>query len=230
MAKIILIEDEAAISESIIALLKHLHHIVELSSDGQDGWEKLQAFDYDLVILDRGLPGLEGLEILRRLREKGDTTPVLLLTARDKVTDKIDGLNSGADDYLTKPFDIRELQARVQTLLRRPKATISDILKFRDLLLDVSKYKCTRNSKEIGLHAREFALLEFLVRNKNQVFTPDQLVDRVWTSYDEVSVDAIRQCVSRLRSKVDIKGKPSYISTVVGVGYKVEEIDESTKA
>ncbi|MGD9681350.1 MAG: response regulator transcription factor [Candidatus Obscuribacterales bacterium] len=223
MAKIIVIEDEESIAQSLVSMLEFLHHIVEVSNDGLDGWEKLQSGDYDLVILDRGLPGLEGLEILQRFRARGGSTPVLFLTGRDKVTEKIDGLNSGADDYLTKPFDMREFQARVQALLRRPKAVASSVLQFRDLCLDLSEHRCTRDGKELKLLPKEFALLEFLIQNRNKVYSPDQLVDRVWTTEDEVSIDAIRQCVKRLRTKIDLPGEPSYVTTVVGVGYKVED-------
>jgi OmpR-family two-component system manganese-sensing response regulator len=222
MPKIIVIEDEADISENIVMLLQNEKHTVDASLDGEDAWEKLQRYDYDLVILDWNLPGMEGLDVLKKYRAQGHKTPVLFLTGRDKISEKLVGLDSGADDYLTKPFDLRELLARVRVLLRRPKEIADVRISHRDVMLDTRQQRCEQGGEEVKLLPREFALLELLIRNLNQVFTPDQLIDKLWKGDDEVSIEAIRQTVSRLRSRLDKPGAPSYITTVVGVGYKIE--------
>lgn len=224
MAKILVVEDDAEISEALVDLLVHEKHTVDASGDGLDAWERLQRYTYDLVILDWGLPGLEGLEVLKRFRERGGATPVLFLTGRSSIDEKLTGLDSGADDYLPKPYDMREFRARVSALLRRPSDLQGDILKWSDIELDIKAFRCTRGGAEIRLLPKEFSLLEFLIRNRDRVYTPDQLVDTLWADDTEVSVDAIRQCVRRLRTKIDVPEKPSYITTVVGVGYKVESV------
>ena len=145
-----------------------------------------------------------------------------MLSARGSVDERVKGLRLGADDYLPKPYDMREFRARVGALLRRPKELTSDIIRWSDIELDTKAFRCLRRGEEIRLLPKEFALLDFLIRNRNLVFTPDQLVDKLWAGDTEVSVDAIRQCVKRLRTKIDVPDRPSYITTVVGVGYKVE--------
>lgn len=224
MAKILVVEDDAEISEALVDLLEHEKHTVDSSGDGLDAWERLQRYSYDLVILDWGLPGLEGLEVLKRFRQQGGATPVLFLTGRSSIDEKLTGLDSGADDYLPKPYDMREFRARVSALLRRPTDLLGDVLKWSDIELDVKAFRCTRGGIEVRLLPKEFSLLEFLIRNRDRVYTPDQLVDTLWADDTEVSVDAIRQCVRRLRTKIDVPEKPSYITTVVGVGYKVESV------
>lgn len=222
MAKIIVVEDDTEIREALVDVLVHEKHTVDALGNGADAWESLQRFQYDLVILDWGLPGLDGLEVLKRFRGNGGGTPVLFLTGRNTVDEKLTGLDSGADDYLPKPYDMREFRARVSALLRRPKELTSDIVRWSDIELDGKAFRCLRRGEEIRLLPKEFALLDFLIRNRNLVFTPDQLVDKLWAGDTEVSVDAIRQCVKRLRTKIDVSDRPSYITTVVGVGYKVE--------
>ncbi len=222
MAKIIVVEDDTEIREALVDVLVHEKHTVDALGNGADAWESLQRFQYDLVILDWGLPGLDGLEVLKRFRGSGGGTPVLFLTGRNTVDEKLTGLDSGADDYLPKPYDMREFRARVSALLRRPKELTSDIVRWSDIELDGKAFRCLRRGEEIRLLPKEFALLDFLIRNRNLVFTPDQLVDKLWAGDTEVSVDAIRQCVKRLRTKIDVTDRPSYITTVVGVGYKVE--------
>lgn len=222
MAKVIVVEDEANISEAIVAMLQQENHTVDTSFDGYDAWERLQSYEYDLVILDWGLQGLDGFSVLSKFRAKGGKTPVLFLTGRGSIQDKIQGLDAGADDYLPKPFDLRELQSRVRALLRRPAQLEDRILKLQDLELDQSGFRCLRDGVDLKLQKKEFALLQLLVRNPNKVYTYDQLIDRVWSGEADVSIDAIRQMMRRLRAKIDLPGQPSYITTVVGVGYKVE--------
>ncbi len=223
MAKILIVEDDTLMAQSVVDMLEQDHFTVEHVSDGADGWDRLATLEYDLVILDWGLPGMDGLEVLKKFRSSGGATPVLFLTGRSTIDEKLTGLDSGADDYLPKPYDMREFRARVSALLRRPKELSSEIVHWSDIELDTKAFRCTRRGEEIRLLPKEFALLDFLIRNRNLVFTPDQLVDKLWAGDTEVSVDAIRQCVKRLRTKIDVPDRPSYITTVVGVGYKVEE-------
>lgn len=222
MAKIIVVEDDSEIREALVDVLLHDKHTVDALGNGDDAWESLQRFEYDLIILDWGLPGLDGLDILKKYRNNGGNAPVLFLTGRNTVEQKLTGLDSGADDYLPKPYDMREFRARVGALLRRPKEMTADVVLWSDIELDIKAFRCVRRGEEIKLLPKEFALLDFLIRNRNLVFTPDQLVDKLWAGDTEVSVDAIRQCVKRLRTKIDVSDRPSYITTVVGVGYKVE--------
>jgi len=222
MAKVIVIEDEKQISEAIVALLKTDRHTVDVSFDGLEGWERLQLSEYDLVILDWGLGGLDGFEILTRFRKSGAKTPVLFLTGRNSTGEKIQGLEAGADDYLSKPFDLRELQARIRALLRRPANLNNAVCHMHDLELNTTEHTCFRNGEEIKLMPKEFALLELFARNPNKVYTPEQLMERLWNGEQDTSIDAVRQVIKRLRNKIDLPTQSSYIGTVHGVGYKFE--------
>ncbi len=197
------------------------HHHVEASLDGADALEKLKFYDFDLVILDLNLPSMGGIKILREFRAAGKETPVLILTGQDKIEDKEVGLDSGADDYLTKPFHMKELSARVRAVLRRPSSYVGDRLTAGVLELNPGTHTVQINGKEISLLPKEFALLEFLMRHPDQVFSADALLNRVWASASDSSIDALTTCVKRLRKKIDIEGSPSFIKTVHGVGYKL---------
>lgn len=223
MAKILIVEDEFDLSEPIRAYLTHEHHLVEVVNDGLEAAERLRFYKYDLIILDWMLPGMQGVEVCKNFRANGGTTPILMLTSRRQTNDKIQGLDSGADDYLTKPFEVQEISARVRALLRRPQPVNSNVLKVRNLILETSTFKVTRDTTEIALLPKEFALLEFFMRHPNQVFGAEALLDRVWSSESEASPETIRTYIKRLRQKIDTNdGQPSIISTVHGVGYKLE--------
>lgn len=223
MAKILIVEDEPDLAEPVRAYLTHDHHLVEVVSDGNEALERLRFYKYDLIIMDWMLPGMHGVEVCKHFRASGGTTPILMLTSRKQVNDKITGLDSGADDYLTKPFDVQEIAARVRALLRRPQAVTSNVLTARNLVLETSTFRVTRDGAEISLLPKEFALLEFFMRHPNQVFSAEALLDRVWSSESEASPETIRTYIKRLRQKIDIKGeKNSIISTVHGVGYKLD--------
>jgi len=228
MAKILLVEDDAGLSRMIKDWLTLEHHHMELSADGQDGLEKLRFYQYDLVILDWTLPLLSGIEVLQQMRRLGVSTPVIMLTGRNTIVDKEEGFDAGADDYLTKPFHMKELSARLKALLRRPTALVDEVFKFGELAVDRGTYKVTKAGAEIKLLPSEYALLEFLMRHPNQVFTQEALLNRVWSSQSDATANALTTCIKRLRKKIDSEGEESIIRTVYGVGYKFELPAKST--
>jgi DNA-binding response OmpR family regulator len=222
MAKLLVVEDDAELCGMIEDWLTHEHYQVEATGNGRDALEKLTFYEFDLILLDWELPETSGLEICTVFRQRGGTTPILMLTGKKTIDDKELGLNSGADDYLTKPFHMKELSARVRAILRRSSNQLSNVLKAGDLSLDPISFRVMRGADEIQLQKREFALLEFFMRNQSRVFSPDALLERVWASESDATAEAIRTCLKRLRQKIDEPGKDSVIKTVHGVGYKLE--------
>jgi DNA-binding response OmpR family regulator len=223
VAKILLVEDDMGLSRMVRDWLTFEHHLVETADNGRDGLDKLQFYQYDLVILDWELPEMTGIEICKEFRSRGGTTPVLMLTGKGTIGDKESGYDAGADDYLTKPFHMKELSLRLKALLRRGGTALqSDKLKFRDLELEPASHRVTREGKDLQLLPKEFALLEFFMRHPNQVFSAEALLSRVWASETDTTVDAVSTCIKRLRKKIDLDGQTSIIKTVHGVGYKLE--------
>lgn len=222
MAKILIVEDDENLRGIIADLLSQEHHMVEETADGSDARDKLTCFSYDLVILDWQLPQISGLEILREFRSTGALTPVLMLTGKKTISEKEQGLDSGADDYLTKPFHIKELAARVRALLRRAAGQPTNVLRIRDIVLEPDKFMATSNGKDLQLQRKEFALLEFLMRHPRQVFSTEALLERVWASETDAGPDAVRTCLKKLRAKIDTAGRQSIITTVHGVGYRLD--------
>jgi len=221
MAKILLVEDSEDLANTVRTFLLFEHHTVDHINDGQTAYEQLRTFQYDLVILDWNLPRMNGIDILQRFREVGGIAPVLMLTGHDSVEEKERGLDTGADDYLTKPFQMKELGARVRALLRRPAVVSnSNALKAGNITVDTQKYRCTVNGEAVTLVPREFQLLEFFMRHQNQVFSPEALLNRVWPSDSEATTEALRTALKRLRKKVDPDS--NLLRTVHGVGYILE--------
>lgn len=222
--KVLVVEDEHKIANSIKKGLEQEKYTVDVCFSGDDGYNLASTEKYDVIILDLMLPGMDGLEITKKLRETKIHTPILILTAKSQTEDKIVGLNLGADDYLTKPFSFEELLARVRALARRPQAEIGDTLEFADLKLNTLNYQVVRNEKEITLSAKEYALLEYLLRHPNQVLTKDQIINHVWDYDADVLPNTVEVYIGYLRNKIDkfFKGKPSLIQTVRGFGYKLE--------
>jgi len=221
MAKILLVEDDQSLAKLVRNWLSLEHHVVETVEDGEEALHRLKVSEYDLVILDWTLPKLTGVEVLKEHRRMGGQTPVLMLTGKDKISDKEEGFDAGADDYLTKPFHGKELTARIKALLRRPALLVKDLLRVGDLSLEKQNFSVHRGDNEIRLLPKEFALLEFLMRHPNQVFSAEALLERVWVSESESTVEAVTTCIKRLRRKLESDGSSSPIVTVHGVGYKL---------
>jgi len=221
MSKILIVEDEAFLANEIKEWLHHEQYIVEVLADGVSADSVLSACRFDVIILDWMLPGLTGIEICRRFRNAGGRTPILMLTARDSLESKEMGLDSGADDYLTKPFHLKELSARIRSLLRREMVAPALQLKVNDIVLEPTSRTVTKAGKEIHLEPREFNLVEFLFRHPNVTFASEALIQRVWESSTSTSTETLRSYIKSIRKKLDVPGEESIITTVHGLGYKV---------
>lgn len=221
MAKILLVEDDQAVAEAIVDALEFESNVVEHVDCGLEASQRLKLYQYDLVVLDWDLPRKSGVEVCGEYRSGGGTLPILMLTGKSSVEDRVTGLDAGADDYLPKPFSMKELSARVRALLRRPEPMVSELVQLGPLQIDLKFHKVTRGQEELNLLAKEISLLEFLVRHRGQVFSVDDLLNKVWHSESDSSEDAVRQCVTRLRKKIDGESESSLIITVKGLGYKV---------
>jgi DNA-binding response OmpR family regulator len=222
MAKILIAEDDAETAFAVKQALAALQHVVEIVSDGSEASFRLATYNYDLAILDWGLPELSGLAVCQKYRASGGKIPILMMTGKADIVEKEAGLDSGADDYLTKPFNFRELTARIRALLRRSPELTGNVLQLRDLVLDTRSCRVWRGGEEISLWSKEFALLEYLMRKKNQVVDVNDLLENVWSSESESSEDAVRQCIARLRRKIDREGERPLISTIKGLGYRLD--------
>ena len=223
MAKILFAEDDLDLAERIDQWLKHEHHIVEVVYDGRKAFESLQYFKYDLAILDWGLPNMTGIEICTKYRAAGGVTPILMLTGRNDVEEKATGLDSGADDYLTKPFHMKELAARIRALLRRPAGFSGEELRVSGIELNTASHKAKVNGNDIQLAPKEFALLEFLMKHANKVVSSDQLLEHLWSSDSEATSETIYTYIKTLRKKISPgAAKDSPIKTVHGLGYSIE--------
>lgn len=221
--RILIIEDDHKIANAIKRGLEQESFAVDVSYDGKDGVGSAQTFSYDLIILDRMLPEVDGIEICRILRKKNIHTPIIFLTAKDKINDRVDGLNAGADDYLVKPFAFEELLARVRALLRRPKKSIDNVLTLDDLSLNSQTFDVKRGNKKINLSNKEFALLEYFMRNPGRILTKDNIISHVWDYDADILLNTVEVYVGYLRNKIDkpFKTKPELIKTVRGFGYKI---------
>tara|TARA_R110002096_G_scaffold195693_2_gene378370 strand:- start:10878 stop:11561 length:684 start_codon:yes stop_codon:yes gene_type:complete len=226
--KILIVEDEAKISEYLRQGLTEAGFLVDLARNGLDGHHRAMTESYDLVILDVMLPDINGWKILQALRDAGDKVPVLFLTARDTVDDRVKGLELGADDYLVKPFAFAELLARVRTLLRRGAApAIETSLNVADLELDLMRRRVIRAGRRITLTAKEFALLELLIRHENEVLPRSLIASQVWDMNFDSNTNVIDVAIRRLRAKVDDSFDCKLIHTVRGMGYMLEAAGES---
>jgi len=223
--RILIVEDEHRLANTIKKGLEQERYAVDVTYDGTSGYDFASTEDYDLLILDLMLPGMDGLEICRKLREKNIHTPILMLTARDQITDKVNGLNSGADDYLTKPFAFNELLARIRALLRRTKETKGDRLTLDDLEMDIQSYVVKRGEKEIQLSSKEFGLLQYLLRNPNQILSKDQIISHVWDYDADILPNTVEVFIRKLRDKIDrpFNNKKCLIQTVRGFGYRITD-------
>ena len=219
---ILIIEDEEKIARFVELELSYEGYRVQKAGDGREGLELLESQSFDLLLLEIMLPGINGMEVLRRVR-KISQIPVIMLTARDSVVDKVTGLDSGADDYITKPFAIEELLARIRTALRKRAAPPASALTLGGLLLDPASRKATMNGDVLELTKREFDLLQYLLENKEIVLTRDVLLERVWGYDYHGETNAVDVYIRFLRSKIDDEYGVKYIHTVRGVGYVMRE-------
>lgn len=226
--RLLVIEDDHKIANAIKKGLNQESYAVDVSYDGKDGLATALTIDYDLIIIDRMLPGVDGIKICEALRAKKINTPILFLTAKDKISDRVEGLNAGADDYLIKPFAFEELLARVRALLRRPSKVDETVLHVGDLTLDPAKFIVKRGGKEIKLSSKEFALLEYMIRNPDRILTKDNIIAHVWDYDADILPNTVEVYVGYLRNKIDrpFSKSPNLIQTSRGFGYKISESPE----
>ncbi|MDX6691965.1 MAG: two-component system, OmpR family, response regulator MprA [Solirubrobacteraceae bacterium] len=220
--KVLVVDDEPGVRSALERALALERHDVRLAEDGQEALDALAAGAVDAIVLDVGMPRVDGLEVCRRLRAAGDRTPVLMLTARDAIDDRVDGLDAGADDYLVKPFALRELQARLRALLRRVE-TGGPALAFGDLVLDTSAHEVHRGQRLIELSRTEFTLLELFLEHPRQVLTRSTLFERVWGYDFGATSNALGVYIGYLRRKTEAGGERRLLHTVRGVGYVLRE-------
>jgi two-component system OmpR family response regulator len=222
--KILIIEDDTQTRDYVAAGLKEAGHTVDVAKDGYEGLFLAQEASYGLLIVDRMLPGMDGLSVVKKIRSGGSSVPVLFLTTMCGIDDRVEGLNAGADDYLVKPFAFSELEARVNALLRRPRETIEQkFLQVSGLEIDLMKRLVTRDGEVIDLQPTEFRLLEYLVRHAGQVVTRTMLLENVWDFHFDPKTNIVETHISRLRSKLNAGNRPNLINTVRGAGYMIHE-------
>jgi two-component system response regulator MprA len=228
MTRVLIVDDEPAVRAALDRALRLDRYEVELAADGSEALDRLAEARLDAVVLDVAMPGIDGLEVCRRLREAGDRTPVLMLTARDAVDDRVAGLDAGADDYLVKPFDLEELLARLRALLRRTQqgdqtGQPDESLTFADLRMDPGTREVTRGERPIRLTRTEFALLELLMCHPRQVLARDRILEQVWGYDFPTTANSLEVYIGYIRRKTEANGEPRLIHTVRGVGYALRE-------
>jgi DNA-binding response OmpR family regulator len=220
--KILLVEDDQTISAAVRDGLKQEMFAVDVAYDGEEAYYTALASNYDLIILDVLLPGMDGIELAQALRHKKVQTPILMLSAKGETTDRIVGLNVGADDYMTKPFSFEELLARTKALLRRPQESMGHVLRVADLALDTVTNEVTRGGSTIRLSAKEYSLLEYLMRNNQRTISKNNLLNHVWDFDADVLPHTVEVNVANLRSKVDKPFSRQLIHTIRGFGYTIK--------
>ncbi len=224
--RILLVEDDDRIARPLAEDLRHQHYVVETAADGIEGWDYTQAADYNLIILDLMLPRLDGISLCKRLRASNYSGFVLMLTAKDTTTDKIIGLNAGADDYLVKPFELDELAARIRALLRRPSELQQPVLRQGELALDSACHRVTYAGNLLDLTPKEYLILKYLLQNLGRVFTRAILLDRLWELDRDSGENTVKTHITNLRHKLKAAGcQENLIETVYGVGYRLRIIE-----
>lgn len=222
--RILIVEDEKKVASFVKKGLEEEYYSVDVAYDGKQGYELALSEEYDLILLDVMLPFKDGITLTKELRSAKVETPILLLTAKDKIHDKVDGLDAGAEDYMTKPFAFEELLARIRALLRRNVSSKSVLLKAGDLVLDTQSHKVTRGNKIVDLTPKEYSILEYLMRNKNSVISRTKLSEHVYDYHFDTDTNVIDVYINKLRNKID-KGfeGPQLLHTVRGIGYIIKE-------
>jgi DNA-binding response OmpR family regulator len=225
--KVLVVDDEVRIARAIKQGLEQEGYAVDMAHDGEDGYNSARADEYDVIILDVMMPEMNGFEVVRKLRADGDKTPVLMLTAKDQSRDIVEGLDSGADDYLAKPFSFDVLTARVRALLRRPQDAITNMIEVGDVKMDLLQRRVTRAGQDVNLSGKEFAILEYLLRNKNRILSKHNIMTHVWDFDADILPNNVEVFINYLRGKID-KPFPQcqpLIQTVRGFGYVVKDDD-----
>lgn len=221
--KILVVEDEHRIASSIKEGLENDYYAVDVASDGREGYVMATSEDYDVILLDVMMPEMDGFTVCSKLRKEGIKTPILMLTAKSQNFDIVNGLDHGADDYLAKPFSFDVLLARIRALIRRPKESLGEIISVGDLRLDPATKIVTRSKKEIVLSQKEFAILEYMMRNPNRVLSKNNIISHVWDFDSDVLPNNVEVFINFLRNKVDKPFKKQLIQTVRGFGYKISD-------
>ena len=224
--RILIVEDEHRIAASLKKGLEQEHFAVDVAYNGNSGYDLASTEDYDLIVLDLMLPGIDGMMVCHNLRQSGNHVPIIMLTAKSQIQDKVSGLDAGADDYLTKPFSFEELLARIRALSRRPKTSlIPSQLTIGELSLDTVTYRVIRSGVELSFSSKEFALLEYLMRHPRQILSKDQITSHVWDYESDILPNTIEVYIRNLRKKLDLPfpdNKP-LIKTIRGFGYKISD-------
>src|SRR5689334_17399502 len=226
MTRVLIVDDEPAVRAALDRALRLDRYEVELAADGAEALDRIAEARQDAVVLDVAMPGIDGLEVCRRLRDAGDRTPVLMLTARDAVDDRVAGLDAGADDYLVKPFALKELKARLRALLRRaesPEEENGSLLRYADLTLDRGAWEAKRGTRKLELSRTEFQLLALFLEHPKQVLTRSQIFERVWGYDFGSSSNSLGVYMGYLRRKTELDGEPRLLHTVRGVGYVLRD-------
>jgi two-component system OmpR family response regulator len=222
--KILLVEDDDRIAQALAEALTDQHYAVDIAADGQEGWNFAEASIYDLILLDLMLPKIDGITLCQKLRASKLQTPILMLTARDTSTDKVIGLDAGADDYVIKPFDLPELTARIRALLRRSNTTLPPILEWEKLQLNPNTCDVTYGSKLLHLTPKEYSLLELFLRTNGRVLTRSAILDHLWAFEDSPGEETIKVHLRGLRQKLKTAGAPAnFIETIYGMGYRLNQ-------
>ena len=221
--RILVVEDEHKIANSIKKGLEQESYAVDLAFTGDEGFDLASTEEYDLIVLDIMLPGIDGVTICRKLRAAGKHTPILMLTAKGQIADKVSGLDAGADDYITKPFAFEELLARIRALSRRPQNSLGSVLSLEDLSLNTLTFEVKRAEKLIQLSSREFALLEYFLRHPNRIVSKEAIMNNVWDYEADILPNTIEVYIGYLRAKIDkpFNEKPRLIHTIRGFGYRL---------
>ncbi|MFW6359454.1 MAG: response regulator transcription factor [Chroococcales cyanobacterium] len=222
--KLLLIEDDERVTDALTEYLTDSNYLVNVAYDGKEGLEYAESFTYDLIVLDIMLPKIDGITVCQKLRQKGCSIPILMLTARDSATDKVIGLDAGADDYVVKPFDLQELSARIRALLRRVEVRLPPILTWGGLRLNSSSCEVTYDNQPISLTPKEYRLLELFLRNGRRVFSRSAILDHLWSFEETPTEDTVKTHIKSLRQKLKAVGAPpDFIETVYGLGYRLKE-------
>ncbi|MBE9110929.1 response regulator transcription factor, partial [Nodosilinea sp. LEGE 07298] len=220
--RILLVDDDELLTQQLADFLVSQHYAVDVVLDGEAGWDYAQAADYDLIVLDINLPKLDGIRLCQKLRQARYGNPILLLTAQGDSSDKVVGLDAGADDYLVKPCTLNELSARIRALLRRPSTLKNPVLRSGDLCIDPSTCEVTYQGKLLSLSPKEYSLLELFLRRPQQVFSSTSILEHLWSFDDTPAEETVRTHIKRLRHKLKAVGAGTVIDTVYGMGYRLQ--------